>query len=157
MGFLQWLESTGYSEWILVSSTGWPLMLTLHALGLATIVGIIFSMDLRLLGFYGSIPYTSIHKLLSIAWIGIALNVFTGLSIFMTQASTYVTSPPFLIKITFIILGCVNLWYMQKVLKQEASSWDTRGAVTSVGTWLAASSLVFWIIAVVTGRLIAYL
>ena len=132
-------------------------MLTLHALGLATIIGIIFSLDLRMLGMFDTIPYTSLHKLLSIAWFGIALNTFTGLSIFMTQASTYVTSPPFLIKITFIILGCVNLWYMQKVLKQEAVNWDTAGTVTSVGQGLAASSLFFWIVAVVTGRLIAYL
>lgn len=157
MGFLNWLESTAYSEWILVSSTGWPLMLTLHALGLATIVGIIFSLDLRMLGFYGAIPYSSMHKLLSIAWFGIALNVFTGLSIFMTQASTYIVSPPFLIKITFIILGCVNLWYMQKVLRTEAEKWDSAGAAAPVALGLAASSLVFWIIAVVTGRLIAYI
>jgi hypothetical protein len=157
MTFLNWLESTGYSQWILVSSTGWPLMLTLHALGLAIIVGVIFSLDLRLLGFYKAIPYSSLHKLFSIAWIGIVMNVITGLSIFMTQASTYVTSPPFLIKISFIVIGCVNLYYTQKVLDREAESWEAAGVATRQGHGLAASSLFFWIVAVVTGRLIAYI
>jgi hypothetical protein len=157
MAFLNWLESTSYSEWILVSATGWPLMLTAHALGLATIVGVVFSLNLRLLGLYGTIPYTSLHALMSIAWIGIVINVFTGLSIFMTQASSYVTSLPFIVKITFIVLGIANLSYTQKVLKREAAAWQAAGAVPALGLALAGSSLFFWVVAVVTGRLIAYL
>ena len=157
MAFLYWLESTSYSQWILTSSAGWPLMLTIHAVGLAIIVGIVFSLNLRLLGFYRTIPYTSLYELMSIAWIGIALNVVTGLSIFMTQASSYVESVPFLLKITFIVLGIVNLVYTQKTLRREASSWEAAGAAPQRALVLAGSSLFLWIAAVVTGRLIAYL
>ena len=35
MSFLAWLESTAYAEWILYGISGWPLMLTAHAFGLA--------------------------------------------------------------------------------------------------------------------------
>jgi hypothetical protein len=154
---LTWMESTGYSEWILTSSTGWPMMLSIHAIGLAITVGVIFSMNLRVLGLYGTIPYTSLYNLLRIAWIGIVMNVITGFSIFMTQATMYVTSVPFLLKITFIILGIANLVYMLKVLKREAASWQAAGAVPQIGRTLAWTSLFFWVFAVVTGRLIAYL
>lgn len=157
MAFLTWLESTGYSEWILVSSVGWPLMLCAHAVGLAIIVGIVFSVDLRLLGLYNTIPYTALDKILAFAWIGFALNLFTGVSLYMTQASTYTESVPFLIKITLIALGTVNLHKMQKTLRSDAESWESAQAVPLVGRQLAISSLVFWTIAVVTGRLIAYL
>jgi len=157
MGFLTWLESTGYSEWILTSATGWPLMLTIHAVGLAIIVGVIFSLNLRLLGLYGTIPYTALRGLMNIAWVGIVLNVITGLSIFMTQASSYVTSLPFIVKITFIVLGIANLVYTQKTLDREAVAWETAGAVPPLGMALAGSSLLFWVVAVVTGRMIAYL
>lgn len=157
MGLLTWLESTSYSEWILVSTVGWPLMLSIHAFGIAIIVGVIFSLNLRILGLYDSIPYTSLHDLMGIAWIGIGLNIFTGLSIFMTQASSYVTSVPFLFKIFCIVLGIVNLVYARKTLRREAADWDASGTTTSFGTMLAASSLVLWVLAVVTGRLIAYL
>jgi hypothetical protein len=75
----------------------------------------------------------------------------------MAQATFYVTSPAFLVKITFIILGIANLHYTQKILKREAADWDTAGAVPQLGMILAGCSLLFWTISVVAGRLIAYL
>ena len=132
-------------------------MLSIHAFGLAIIVGVVFSLNLRILGLYETIPLTSLADLMGIAWIGIWLNIFTGLSIFFTQATTYVTSVPFLFKILFIVAGIVNLVYARKILRSEAESWQAAGAVPRVGTMLAVSSLVFWVLAVVTGRLIAYL
>ena len=157
MGFLSWLESTAYSDWILTSSSGWPFMLSLHAIGLAIIVGTVFSLNLRLLGLYRLIPVTSLHKLLGIAWIGFWINLVTGLSIFGTQATSYIVSPPFIIKITFIALGSWNLYYTRKILQRDAASWEAAGAVPQIGMMLAISSLVFWTMAVITGRLIAYL
>jgi hypothetical protein len=157
MGFLMWLESTAYAQWILTGLNGWPIMLTTHALGLAIAVGVIFVLDLRLLGLARQIPATSIHQLMSIAWIGIAANIFSGFSLFMTQASYYVTSVPFLFKIGCIIAGIVNLVYVQKLLKREAGSWQQGAALPQQGRLLAGSSLALWGLAVVTGRLIAYL
>jgi len=153
---LIWLENTAYSQWILTGLTGWPLVLSLHAMGLAIAVGMVFAMNLRLLGLYTSISLGSTQKLLNFAWIGIALNVFSGFSLFMTQASYYVTSPPFLVKITAIILGIVVLVVTQKTITREMSVWDASG-VSSSGRNLAIASLVLWTLAVVTGRLIAYL
>jgi uncharacterized membrane protein len=157
MAFLQWLESTSYSDWILTSPWGWPIILSAHAIGLAIIVGVMISLNLRLLGLYGSIPYTAVHDLMNIAWVGIAINVFTGLSLFGAQATTYVTNYPFLVKISFIILGIINLVMMQKTLRREAAAWQAAGAVPQNGRMLAGTSLAFWLIAVVAGRLIAYL
>ena len=148
---LIWLENTAYSQWILTGLTGWPLVLSMHAIGLATAVGMVFAMNLRLLGLYTTISLSSTQKLLNFAWIGIALNVFSGFSLFMTQASFYVTSPPFLVKITAIILGIVVLVITQKTLTREASSWDASG-VSSRGRNMAIASLVLWTLAVVTGR-----
>ena len=157
MGFLSWLESTAYSQWIVAGLTGWPLMLSMHAVGLALIVGIMFTLNLRVFGYFKPIPYSALSGLMSIGWVGIAMNVFSGLSLFMAQATFYVTNLPFIVKITFILLGIANLHYMQKILNREAAGWDATGVVPQIGTILAASSLVFWTIAVVTGRLIAYL
>lgn len=153
---LIWLENTAYSQWILTGLTGWPLVLSMHAIGLAIAVGMVFAMNLRLLGLYTTISLSSTQKLLTFAWIGIALNIFSGFSLFMTQASFYVTSPPFLVKITAIILGIVALVITQKALTREMSAWSASG-VSSKGRNLAIASLALWTLAVVTGRLIAYL
>ena len=153
---LTWLENTAYSQWILTGLTGWPLVLSMHAIGLAIAVGMVFAMNLRLLGLYTTISLSSTRKLLTFAWIGIALNIFSGFSLFMTQASFYVTSPPFLVKITAIILGIVALVVTQKTMDREMATWDASG-ISSKGRNLAIGSLALWTLAVVTGRLIAYL
>jgi hypothetical protein len=157
LAFLNWLESTAYAQWILISIPGWPLMLTIHAVGLAMILGVVFALNLRMLGLFRTIPYTALYDLLQIAWIGIVLNVFSGLSIFTTQAAMYVTNVPFLFKIAMIVLGILNLVYTQKTLRREAAGWEASGTAPSIALGLALSSLVFWVAAVVTGRLIAYL
>ena len=157
MGFLSWLETTAYSEWIVSGLTGWPLVLSMHAVGTSLIVGTALTLNLRLLGLFKPIPISALHGLLSIGWFGIALNVYSGLSLFMAQATFYVTSPPFLVKITFVILGIANLHYTQKVLKREAAGWDEAGAVPQLGMILSGCSLTFWTMGVLAGRLIAYL
>ena len=158
MGFLSWLESTAYSQWIVAGLTGWPLVLSMHAVGISIIVGVMFPLNLRVLGLFRPIPITAVRGLMSIGWIGIGMNVFSGLSLFVAQATYYVTeSPAFLVKITFVILAIGNLYHMQKILKRDAASWEAAGAVPRVGVVFAGSSLAFLTIAVIAGRLIAYL
>ncbi|MYJ95079.1 MAG: hypothetical protein F4053_05635, partial [Proteobacteria bacterium] len=65
MGFLSWLEGTAYSEWIVAGLLGWPLMLSMHAIGLAAVVGIMFAISLRMLGLFKPIPYTGLGSLLA--------------------------------------------------------------------------------------------
>ena len=156
MAFLSWLESTGYVRWMLDSLVAYPFMLTVHALGLALTVGVLFIIDLRLLGLYRTIPLASLDRLLGIAWVGIGLNAFTGLSIFMTEATRYVTNVPFILKMLFVVLGSVTLVATQRTLRRNASALDARG-VPPAGRGLALGSVLFWTLAVVTGRLIAYL
>ena len=157
MGFLSWLEGTAYSEWIVAGLLGWPLMLSMHAIGLAAVVGIMFAISLRMLGLFKPIPYTGLGALLAFGWVGIIVNAFSGLSLFMAQATFYITSAPFLVKITFVILGIANLHLTQRALREEADAWQASGSVSRKGTWLAISSMVYWTLAVVCGRLIAYL
>jgi hypothetical protein len=156
MEFLAWLESTAYTEWLLTSLVGWPLMLSIHALGLALTVGVVGALDLRLLGLYRTIPLTSVDRLLSVAWVGVLLNTISGVMIFVSQGTTYVTNVPFLVKIGFVILGSVNLAYTQRTLRRGASAWESTGQVEPIARLLAVSSLLFWTVALVTGRMIAY-
>ncbi|MCY3773898.1 MAG: hypothetical protein OXG98_17970, partial [Gemmatimonadetes bacterium] len=87
MSFLSWMETTAYSEWIVAGLVGWPLMLAMHAMGLAIIVGIMFVLSLRMLGCFKPIPYVALNDLMAFGWIGIFINVFSGVSLFMAQAT----------------------------------------------------------------------
>ena len=64
---LNWLETTSYAEWA-GQSWGWALALTIHAFGTATVVGLTFIIGLRLFGLFGTIPYTSMNKLVPFIW-----------------------------------------------------------------------------------------
>jgi hypothetical protein len=156
MSFLTWLESTRYVAWMFESLFLYPAMLTVHAFGLALTVGIVLVLDLRLLGLYSTIPIAALDRLLGLAWVGIVLNTFTGISIFMTRASQYVTNVPFVAKMVLVVLGCVALVMTQRMLRREARRWDEAGQVSAAGRRLALGSAVFWTLAVVTGRMIAY-
>ena len=154
MAVLNWLESNAYAQWILTSAWGWPIMLSIHALGLAIILGVMIALNLRLLGWYRSLPLTSLHQLMGLAWIGIWLNIFSGLSVFLTRPAGYLSSTPFLLKMGFIALGIVILVHTRKVFVREAAGWGADA--TPVVRQLAMASLVFWVLAVIAGRLIAY-
>ena len=54
----EWLEATALATWV-KESWGWPLALTIHAFGSATMVGFSFIMALRLMGLYRTIPPSS--------------------------------------------------------------------------------------------------
>ena len=68
---LEWLTNTPYAEWVR-ESWGWPIALTIHAFGTATVVGFIFIIGLRLLGLFRTIPYTSLSSFFPVIWIAIA-------------------------------------------------------------------------------------
>jgi hypothetical protein len=152
-----WLESTSYAEWIQVSLWGWAIMLVLHAVGTATIVGINFVAALRLVGFFRPIPVTALSTLINISWVALALNLFTGFSLFMSNATNYMADMTFIAKMLLVIIASLATWQLQKALKQNGEAWDSAGAISATGLRLAMASLVLYSFTVVVARLIAYL
>jgi len=153
---LSWMEQTAYVEWMQTSLYGYPAMLTGHAIGLSLTVGVAIVVDLRLLGLYPTIPLTRLKGLLAWSWAGLVLNAITGLMIFPTQATTYVVNTAFVAKMLCVVLGAVTVFVIQRALDRDGPSWEATGQVGSNGRMMAIGSVIFWIMAVATGRLIAY-
>jgi hypothetical protein len=154
---MAWLEATSFADWVRTSLIGYPLLLTLHSIGMAIMVGLIFVVNLRLLGFFKRIPYTSLDRMLTFAWIGFVINLVSGLGIFTSQATFYVTSGPFILKIAMVLLGALAAGYMLPTLKTESANWMGDSPVTGMMQTLAIGSLVIWTVAITTGRFTAYL
>ena len=155
MAFLAWLEATGFAEYIRVSISGYPIAIAAHSIGLAIMVGPVLILDLRLLGWFSSIPYESLNRILAVAWVGFAINFLSGAALFAAQATAYMTNYPFLVKLALVLLGAVSAAQQQGVISRNAASWSTTGVPSSV-TAVAVISLIFWVGAIITGRLIAY-
>lgn len=157
MHFLTWLEATDYANWIRVSTVGYPLMITLHAAGLAVMVGLSFALDLRLLGKFQGMPYSSLYKLMKVAWIGFLINTISGSSLFTSQAaSNYAHNTQFWLKMFFVILAAILVLWTQIIVKRRSADWAS--ALPPLGVRiLAGATIAAWSGAIISGRLIAYL
>ena len=152
------LENSAVALWVGESLYGYPFMLALHAVGLSIVVGIFVIRDLRLLGLFPGISYASIDSLKKLAWTGFLVNAISGCFLFTSQATTFISSTPFLLKISMIFLAAICAAIIQNRMRDEASAWDSSGS-SAVGLVkaLAFVSLLLWMGAIVSGRLVAYL
>jgi hypothetical protein len=153
----EWLEGTKVSMWVGESLWGYPIMLGLHAVGLAIVVGIFVMRDLRLIGFFEGISYESLDSLRKLAWTGFVINATSGCFLFTSQATTFASSTPFLLKISMIFLAAICAAVIQNKMRDEAPQWDSSGAVTGSVRAIAMVSIALWTGAIIAGRLTAYL
>ena len=153
----EWLEYSMLSTWVGDSLWGYPIMLSFHVIGLAIVVGIFTILNFRLLGFIDAVEYSGFLDLYKIAWLGLFVNVSSGFALFSSQATFFITSTPFIIKISAIILGSIIAYFIQIELRSNASEWDhDKGQPRRKHFSLASFSLLFWLTAIFGGRLIAY-
>ncbi len=154
----EWLETSALAIWVGESLWGYPIMLGMHAIGLAIVVGIFVVLDLRILRLIRGVSFHAFLSLYRLAWIGLLFNALSGSALFTSQATTFVESAPFLIKISAVISGVIVGIFIQRRLKSRAADWDYADTnIESSTTALAVLSLVCWIGAIFAGRLIAYL
>lgn len=143
-----WLENTSLAVWVSTSLWAYPFLLSIHIVGLAVVVGIFSMRDLRLLGLFSALAIDTFSHLGKLAVAGFVLNAISGFLLFTSQASTFVTSVPFLSKLSCITVGMILAFFIQARLIAEIQ------APTKI---LALISLLCWMAAIVAGRLIAYI
>jgi hypothetical protein len=133
------------------------MMITLHSLGLAIMVGLSVVLSLRVLGLFSAIPYSSLQKLLKIAWVGFIINFVSGSSLFAANATGLIVDPYFLIKMAMVILGAVLVGVMQSMIKTALASGGGQAESSTNLKIVAGAAIACWTVGMVTGRLIAYL
>ncbi len=155
MAFLEWLQSTWIGTIVAESVWGYPTFETMHAIGMAMLIGSLGLIDLRVLGYKAELPLLGVRSLLPLAWIGFTLNAFSGTLLFMSNAVEFFDNIMFRFKIVLIILAGINAALLSAKIFREAPA-GTAVVPTAGAKWLAATSLVFWFAAVICGRFIAY-
>ena len=153
---LDWFSQSSLAVWV-SQSAGWPLALTVHAFGSATMVGLFFIIGLRLLGLFETIPYSSLNRLLPFVWFSLALQAISGFMLWLTKPAQYLADAMFDVKITLVIVASIVTWYFQRILRRDAAQWEAAGTVTSRGVKLGAVTSVLWAGVLIGGRLTAYL
>ncbi len=155
MEFLAWVEASRLAEWVRSSIPGYPSMIALHAVGMAVMVGLSLVLDLRLLGWFAGIPVQALQRFFGLAWIGFGINFLSGSALFTTQATSYVVDWVFMTKMLFVVLGAITTAILQPAVA-AADSW-VGGRIPGGTKAIAGIAIVIWIVAIVMGRLTAYL
>jgi len=152
MEFLSKIEQLPFSMWVL--QTPYSTILFLHSIGMALVAGFSAVIDLRLLGFSPKIPIKPMEKLFPWMWWGFALNLVTGSSLLMADATTKGTNPDFWVKMVFVFTGIVILRVIQK--KVFGNPQLDVAPLSGTAKGLAWVSLICWLGAITAGRLLAY-
>ncbi len=156
MAMAVWLEATPLALWVSESDFVYPLLLSLHIIGLATFAGLLAVIDVRLLGGLAAIPYGGMRGPMRLAWYGLLINFVSGIALFASQATVFVENTPFLIKIAMIVLAALSAAEIHRSLNRDAASWDHDGQAAQPARAIATISLLAIATAIIAGRLIAY-
>jgi hypothetical protein len=153
--FLNTIEQSSLSVWLRETQSlfGFYFVLLFHTIGMSLVVGANAVVDLRILGVARDIPLHPLKRLFAIMWVGLGLNVATGLLLLTAYPTKALTNPDFYIKLTFIALAVYTMYRMSIQVFGDASMSET--AMVAKGKTMAILSLVFWIGAVGAGRLLS--
>ncbi len=156
---MAWLEFSALG--VAMRETGvwtYALVNLAHIFGISLLFGAIVVLDLRLIGFWRSIPLDVMSRpTTAVAGAGFAIALLSGPALLATKATEYVGNPFLPIKLVAILLGIINIAIIHNLpaWKQRANSQP--GARNQRQLAIAGSaSLACWISAISAARLIAY-
>jgi len=129
---------------------------TVHFFGFTLIFATVLIVVLRILGFWKSVPFSAVHRLLPLGVLAVAMNVFTGMLMMLADTYRYVVNDyTFAPKIAFIPIGATAVLYFSlsdRLWKLKAGE-DAPAPAKAV----AILVLVCWAGVIACGRLLPYL
>jgi len=128
---------------------------TVHFFGFSLIFGTALVVSLRVLGFWKSVSFAAVHRLLPLGAFGVVMNVFSGMLILLADSPRYLNTPTFAPKIALIVIGAAAVLYFslsERLWKIGAGEDAPAGA-----KWVAALVLIAWTGVIMGGRLMPYI
>ena len=156
--FAVWVDGFQWSTMLHESYYMYNWIESTHVLALMVSLGMLFLIDLRMLGFaLPGVPATRVAERL--AWpmaIGFTVMFATGLLLYFAIPVRTSQSLWFRIKVVLLVVAAVNAWLFHRRMKEAEGDWDTQPRAPLRLRVGAATSILVWILIVICGRLIAY-
>lgn len=127
-----------------------------HFFGYCLIFGTVSAVALRVLGYWKSVPFPALHQLLLLGFVGVLMNVVSGMLMMFADSYRYVVSDTtFAPKIAFVTIGAIAVL----CFAAPGRLWNMRAGENAPGgaKWVAAVALLAWAGVLVCGRLLAFL
>ena len=157
--FCLWLYSSSLGTSIRQSIWVFPIIETVHVLGITVLVGSIAIFDLRLLGlFFKREPVGQMAgQLLPLTWAGFAVMFMSGVLLFAAEAKDSYGNWAFRLKLLLLLLAGLNPLVFHLTIYRQVAAWGER-AVTPLRARLAGLfSLTLWAGIICAGRAMAYI
>jgi len=130
------------------------MILLAHTIGMGVVVGINAGIDLKILGLAPALPLAPMERFFPLLWIRFSINAMTGTILLIADATTKLTNPDFYVKMVFIALALINLRMLRNRVFRDPLI--DKKPFTSNAKVLAVTSMIFWLGAITSGRLLAY-
>jgi hypothetical protein len=154
----RWVETFESSVAIRESENAYPLLLTIHLIGMCLFAGLIIMMDLRLLG-VGNMrtPFSEVQRRL-FPWqiAGMVISAVSGLILVYGQPMRYYFNVFFWTKVMMMCLAGINAMAFHDGTYHSIAKWDMSRATPKGARLAAVVSLALWAFVIISGRLIAY-
>jgi hypothetical protein len=131
---------------------------TAHIVGFAILFGAILPMDLRLMGWWRSVPIaTFAHVLIPVSVAGLILAIIAGLMLFSIRAVQYAETTLFQFKMALVLCAVLNA-----LLVRRAAQWELMQTVVNAMPpprlqAAGALSIGLWLAVITCGRMLAFL
>jgi uncharacterized membrane protein len=133
----------------------WPTCETLHFIGLSLLLGVVFLVDLRVLGVVKGVSFASLHRLLPWAALGFGVNVVTGMLFFVGIPGQYIHNTSFYWKVALVMLAGLNAVYFT-LLEEPWALGPKEDAPLRIKI-AAASAMVLWVGVLYCGSMLPFL
>jgi hypothetical protein len=155
-GFFDSLSDSDFVQNYANSDFTIPIVESLHVLAVGLVVGTIFFVDLRLMGFFRSMSVRRAEKIVPYTWWAFLLAVVTGTIFFLQQPTRYIHNEAFQIKFLLLALAGINLAIFHFGVWQRADQWDDGRRPPAAARTAGIVSAVLWIGVIFYGRLVPF-
>jgi hypothetical protein len=150
--FFMTIEETGFSTWIR-NDPFWAI-LSIHAIGMAIMIGACTVIAVRILGFSRDLPLMPLQRLYGFVWAGFWIQVISGLMLLIGYPTKSLTNWDFYVKLALIAVGMILMSKIRRRVFGDPSL--SEPDMMARGRTLAAVSLVVWFAVVTSARILAY-
>ena len=156
--WLMLLQDSALGETVRNAQYLYPVLESIHILGIALLVGPAFTFDLRLLGAgHRLVPITTAARyLLPVSYVGLAIVATTGIVLLSAQATLIAAAGAAPWKFGLIIAGGINALVFHKGIYRTVADWDLHVPPPLPAKASALVSAFVWTGVIVAGRFLAY-
>jgi hypothetical protein len=152
------IEATPLGVWVRESLWGFPILVSVHIITLVFSAGIVVWLDLRLLGVsMTGVPVSRVYRrLMPLAFVGFAIMLVSGATLFTGFATSAYKNPYFRAKLVALMLAAINAFVYHTNIERRISLWDRSPVPPAAARMAGIISMAAWTIVILAGRMMSY-